>query len=321
MPVQAQIRYYLSEEGRRDSLRNGGDGCRIQTIAGTVANGDLDGFSVSDSGQVSFDMTIDFAPWKFDLPTGAVWSKSDDNQERLEWYVVPTWDALVTVTKSLARAWEDVARQHDEYEEALKETVRKFLADGALRADRLERDYVRVGKYSFYNDDPTAIEARKRWAADQEELKKQNRATIGEWILRNGTDNQRDRLNAGLLPWAEAYSSAEEYFYRPLADVPLYERFDAGQVCRCNREWDEQPCKIKFRSADAIELTAEEWNQFANIKALVPGASFQLRQHHAQCRSGHEEMKRGVIVKFVLGQLSFKRQYALTGVQSAEVPF
>ena len=48
-------------------------------------------------------------------------------------------------------------------------------------------------------------------ARDQDELKKANRATLAEWTLKHGTENQRERMAAGLLPWNEIYAAAEEY--------------------------------------------------------------------------------------------------------------
>ena len=65
-----------------------------------------------------------------------------------------------------------------------------------------------------------------------------------------------------------------------------------------------------------MDLTAEEWDQFAKIKNRVCDAQFQLREHWAECESDFPKMRRGVIVKFVVGHLAFKREFALTGVEA-----
>ena len=41
---------------------------------------------------------------------------------------------------------------------------------------------------------------------------------------------------------------------------------------------------MKFQSVDASELTADEWEKFAEIQAAVPGATLQLREHRAQTK-------------------------------------
>ena len=58
MNERAEIRYDLSERGRRDSLRKGGDGTRQQLAIGLVTNpDDLELFNVDEHGGISFDAT------------------------------------------------------------------------------------------------------------------------------------------------------------------------------------------------------------------------------------------------------------------------
>ncbi len=59
MIQEARITYQLSESGRKDSLRKGGDGKRRQFETGVVANPkDIDLFVVDDEGNVTFDASI-----------------------------------------------------------------------------------------------------------------------------------------------------------------------------------------------------------------------------------------------------------------------
>src|SRR5688572_28523377 len=76
--------------------------------------------------------------------------------------------------------------------------------------------------------------------------------------------------------------------YAPLATFPQYTRFENGKVCQCFDYGSDEygrPCKVKFQSVDALELTAEEWDHYSKIREAVPHATFQLREHRAQCLS------------------------------------
>lgn len=323
MNEQARISYYLSEQGRKDSLRQGGDGKRQQFTLGIVSPNDLEVFVVDEDGGISFDATV--APKTFEVDNKHRWalvnkavSKVSVSVIEVLWDVVPTWDDLL----QFARWTHDIRKQQDdeqylewEAEEAAKERAAyAFLADPNARAEKVSEDYVTIAGHDFWStEERVVVEARARFLRDAEELKKANRATLAEWTAEHGTDNQRQRLAAGLLPWKEVYEAAEEHLYAPLSTFPLYRRFQVEQVCHCLEAGAEKACKVKFQSVDAVELTADEWDRYSKIRAGVPNANFQLREHRAECQIGFgPEMRRGVIVKMSLGKLTFKREFALT---------
>jgi hypothetical protein len=313
--VQAWIQYYLNERGRRDSLRKGGDGKRLQTVSGDLAVAHVEAFTVDDEGKVYFDATVDFGQLDVQLPLGAHWITYDDSSHIwIEWDAVPSWEDLVAVACrcSVAAKIEEQERQANE--EQRRHVVETFFRDPTARAAAIDRDWVLIEGQRFENTDVAAMEARRRLNSDVVALKARNQATLGEWIAINGTENQQQRLTAGLLPWQEAYNAVDESLYTPLKDYPPYCRFDPASVCVCFKDEYTPLCDIKFRSVDATELSAEEWDQYAKIRAAVPGATFQLREHSAKCKSASEpQVKRGVIVKFSMWQLGFKREFALTG--------
>lgn len=71
-------------------------------------------------------------------------------------------------------------------------------------------------------------------------------------------------------------------------------------------------CEVKFKSFDATELTADEWERYSAIRVAIPDAQFQLREHQAHCESLETPViKRGVIVKRTVERLAFKREFAL----------
>ena len=132
-----------------------------------------------------------------------------------------------------------------------------FLADPTARADKVADDYVTIAGYDFRGaEDSMVVEARARFAADQENLRSANRATLAAWINQHDTNNQKQRLVAGLLPWPEAYESLEKQLYPPLKMCRRYERFALQDVCECQRE-DGTFCKVKCKSVDAASLTAD----------------------------------------------------------------
>ena len=288
MNEQARIGYWLSDRGRRDSLRHGGDGKRQQTAVGLITTpDDLDLFDVDDEGRISFDASV--APIDFE-PDGKRHSSFHapakvDGVGRIDvlWDVVPTWHDLLEFARWVHWAAEqhDRARQLEWEAEhaAIKKVTHDFLADPNARAEKLAEDHVTIAGRDFWsNTDPVVVEARARAARDDEELKKANRATLAKWTAHHGTSNQRQRLAAGLLPWKEIYEAAEAQLYVPLASFPLYKRFELQEVCKCA---PDGRANVKFQSVDTVELTAEEWEQYSKVRAAVPRATFQLREHRA----------------------------------------
>ena len=317
--VTATITYLLSEQGRRESLRTGGDGRRVQEDQGVISDKDLEAFAVGEDGQVSFDMTHmhgcdpDFNPGV--LPRA---SKGRFQDGTIVWDVVPTWEDLLEVVCGFKAESDDMQAAYEAHQAKLERVAQQFLEDPSARATRLDKGAATIAGERFYGDHPVIAEARRRAEIDVDEARKRNRATLAEWVGQHGTENQRQRLAAGLLPWKEAFEAAEDYLFKPTSSFAVYKKFDVGDVCMCLSRAEGETCSPKFQSVDATELTADEWEQFARIKSTVPGAQFQLREHRAQCESASEpQVRRGVIVKFTLGQLTFKREFALTD----ELPF
>jgi hypothetical protein len=329
--ITGKVIYFLSEQGRRDSLRQGGNGRMRQEVHVVLSDEDLELFAIAEDGTAILDLT---KPYQQDIsfdvndptnpfllsPKNARWTTTaKDDKVFIEWDTVPAWPDLAAVARSEIAHIGDMEAGAAEAEAYIAKKSQEFLDNPKARANRIDRDYVVLGIQRFENNTQVAIEARKRLLADQEEVKKANRATLAEWIQRSGTDNQRQRLGAGLLPWTEAYEAVEDSFFAPLVDFPLYSKFEPRAVCHCGFEIGH--CDVVFQSVDATELTAEEWEQFARIKATAPNGQFQFREHRAKCASAAEwEIRRGVIVKFALNALTFKREYAL-GEESQDVPF
>ena len=322
MNERAEIRYHLSERGRRDLLRKGGDGTRQQLAIGLVTDpDDLELFNVDEHGAISFDATNAAAEVEPDMKCrservghgpGAPWDYE------VLWDVVPSWDDLLQFARWARKVNDQENDQRflawEAQEAADKEVALAFLADPTARAETITDKLVTIAGRNFYGSTNEAVvtEARARAARDDEDLKKANLATLAKWTAHHGTSNQRQRLAAGLLPWKEIYEAAEAQLYASLSPFPLYKRFELQEVCKCT---PDGRANVKFQSVDTVELTAEEWEQYSKIRAAVPRATFQLREHRAACQAACDpQIRRGVIVKVSLGSLSFKREFALTEV-------
>ncbi len=242
MPVQARIAFSLTEEGRRDSLRRGGGGRRLQEMVGMVPDADLSVFSVDEEGNASFDVTASITnieaiegfvfleAAEFLLPTKARFVEGN-----IHWDEVPTWEELLQVSREVKK-WRDAEESRAaSYEINRSKAAQQFLADSAARATRVTERHVVVDAHWFENNEEVAIEARRRIAGDQEAARRANRVTLATWIQEHGTDNQRQRRKAGLLPWKEAYDALECYLYAPLKGFAPYDRFEIAEVCVCTQ--------------------------------------------------------------------------------------
>jgi hypothetical protein len=289
MSINASIKYHLSERGRRASLQRGGNGAQVQRVAGAVEPELVDQFQVDEQGAVSFDATSAPALENTELwhSVAAPGKKRTIVQARyaVEWDVVPDWSDLL-----------DFVRY-----------VRSAKVEADISLDR------------FLHEAKVVIhEAKEQLARDDDERRQANRATLARWIQEHGSQNQRERLGAGLLPWSEAHSELERHLFAPLEQFAPYARFVVSDICVCQK-FGEPECGLKFQSVDATELDAEEWDRFTQIRAAVPEAQFQMREHRATCRNKSvTAVKRGVIVKRYVDLLTFKREYALGGVHDVE---
>src|SRR5262245_47727784 len=118
MSIEARITYWLSEDGRRDSLRAGGTGQKVQVQVGAIRPEDIDGFRVDEQGRISLDASSLSEPVKAVISR---WSSrglvnlivSSRDNWRIEWNCVPQWEHLL----DFARFNRDVTREHDEAQE------------------------------------------------------------------------------------------------------------------------------------------------------------------------------------------------------------
>ena len=157
-------------------------------------------------------------------------------------------------------------------------------------------------------------EARARREAEQDAARAEDWARIQarrsqreEWVATRGTPNQQARLAANLLPVSDVEEDMAEEAFAPLGSFVLYEPMHARDVCTCG--YDEA-CHVDFSSEQADEATATEWEVMEALRATLPGAELQLREHHGETKHCEQTVtRRGVKVTVTVEAYRFHREY------------
>jgi hypothetical protein len=345
--------YMLSEDGRKASLLSGGDGHAVQQIALHVPANRLHLVSVDKQGVARLKLRprferdgergivrIDAAPL-YDAP--------------------PTIDELYRAAAKnheLESAYyaERVAQRskRSDDDRALRESVaERFLADKEQRAvahppPSLKSCYVITDRgrllFDIATDQGVAKdvppEAQRRFRADlrvREERNRQDRAAqltlheekkrfIADWVAANGTDEQKARQAAGVLPMAEAIEGITDQAFAVTGRLPRYTRDGAERLQRALRESSElvdtvvgQP-DVTVRSANAVKATAAQWAAVQDLQRLVPDASVVLREHVLSSKRHQESASLtvfGVLMTKKHGPFVLRREYVVESQQAA----
>ena len=105
-----------------------------------------------------------------------------------------------------------------------------------------------------------------------------------EWIALHGSNDQRERLSAGVLPFKEFVDALAEVTFRPLAANPPYR---ADGAARMQEQLRLLPGRadVVVTASDVSVVTrllptasAIQWSLVNEIRHLVPGAQVQLRE-------------------------------------------
>jgi len=342
--------YMLSEDGRKASLLSGGDGHAVQQIALHVPANRLHLVSVDKQGVARLKLRprferdgeggivrIDAAPL-YDAP--------------------PTIDKLYRAAAKnheLESAYyaERVAQRskRSDDDRALRESVaERFLADKEQRAvahppPSLKSCYVITDRgrllFDIATDQGVAKdvppEAHRRFRADlraREDRNRQDRAAqlalhdekkrfVADWIAVNGTEEQRTRQAAGVLPMEEAIAAITDAVFEPLGDHPRYTR-DGAERLRGHVAQFAEDTGVVVTSADVLvnsenakTATAGEWGLVRVFQARRPDASVTLRSHRISFKRDTRVppiLVRGVLVTVKHGPFTLRREFALDDV-------
>ena len=342
--------YLLSEDGRKASLFAGGDGHAVQHMPLQVPANRLHLVSVDKQGvarlklRPRFDrdgergiVRIDAAPLYDAPPTMEELYRAAAKNHELE---------------SAYYAEQTAQRAHrSDADRALRESVAEhFHADKGQRAvahppPSPKRCYIVTDRGRLWFDVATdqglakevPPEAHRRFRTDlrtREERNRQDRAAqlalhdekvrfVADWIAANGTEEQKTRQAAGVLPMGEAIEAITEVVFAPLRDHPRYTRDGAERLQGHVAEFTgDTSVVVRFtdvlvRSEHANTATAGEWGLVRAFRALRPDAAVTLRSHRLSWKRDPRvpPMRvRGILVTVKHGPFTLRREYALDDV-------
>ena len=133
-----------------------------------------------------------------------------------------------------------------------------------------------------------ATRALEATAAAEAAAETQYQEASAEMVRVHGTANQRERLEADLLPDDERDLLVHDLVFAALAEFPRYRRLvrgDAPHVEGCG----EDPFDVEFSSADETELTDEQWVALQAIRAAAPLAVATAKVHKVWCACENDD--------------------------------
>ena len=350
--LTATASYLLSEDGRKASLLSGGDGRSVQQISVQVPSNRLHLVSVDRQGvarltlRPRFEMDgtgivrIDTAPMYDAPPTVDELYRAAARNHELEAAYYTQRTALRT-----KRADDDRARRQT--------VAESFLADKDMRAGlhpppTPKTCYVTTERGGVLFDvsidqglaKDVPPEAHRRFRADQRTYREQVRQDqiaqaalheekkrfIAEWTRANGTDDEKARQAAGVLPMAEAVARITDQLLAPINNRPLYVHDGAQRLQSFIRQVTGSadivvaPGDVVARSAHAVMASAEEWAAIREIQERLPEAHAVLR-HHLLLSRRHKGVPSiviiGALVTLKHGPFVLRREYIVSDSQSA----
>jgi hypothetical protein len=339
-------RYVLSEDGRKLSLLSGGNGRAVQDIKIDVPANRLHLVRVSGNGVALLKLRP-----RFELDGAQRVARIDADPT---YDIPPTIDQLLKDAarnhelerayigeRSLARA---SRREHDR--EWRSEVAQEFLRDPNRRAlvhpaPSPRRCFVVTGRgrvrFDITTDSGPAhdvpLEAYKRFTADLKKRRErttqersqqlaihdQKRQAVAEWVAHHGTDDQRARQKAGLLPMQEVIDAIADEAFGALDDRPRYAHDGAERLQEFLRQLPRFANAV-VAADDLVALgkpaataTRAQWAFIEGIRSLVPDANVSLRKYDLSWARDSRAPKVttfSVIVAKRIGVISVRREFA-----------
>ena len=343
--------YLLSEEGRKASLLDGGDGKAVQQLSLQVPANRLHLVSVDAHGVARLKLRPQY---RLDGENGIV---------RVD--AAPTYDAPPDVedlfreaarNHQLERAYhaERQAAKTKRREADLERRIavaKAFLGDSSRRAlahptPTSKRCVVQTedGRVFFDADTDTPpardvpAEAHRRFRADLRAQRERNLKTraeqlvqheekkrfAAEWIAAHGTPEQRTRANAGVLPIEETIEALTDHTF---AAVATFRRYVPDGLRRLQEVLDQRnsqervlisPADVLVSSADADTMTAAQWALVNEFRRALPDATVVLRVHRISWKKDVSVAIApcfGVLVSQRVGPFTVRREFDATALQ------
>lgn len=347
--------YHLSEEGRKLSLLEGGDGRAVQEIKVPVPTNRFHLVAVDSEGNARLKLQP-----RYYLDTNQNVARSD---------AVPTYDAPPSVedllrdaarNHQLERAYhveqaEAKTKRRDSQFEVHQRLAEQFLADPNLRALEHPKPtprqcYLPRGRRPLLFDAKTnhgiarqvPPEAYRRFCEDLRARTERNREIrarelavhdekqrlIAEWVARCGTPDQQDRRAAGVLPVEEAVEGMADEAFAAAGDRPRYVRDGVERLQAFLRQFPKYAKAVVTKldlvvtSANAEHATEAQWTLKKELEELLPATELTLRLHRLSWKKDSNAptlTQFGVLVTCKRGPFTVRREYLVPDHDHASV--
>ncbi len=340
--------YVLSEEGRKASLLDGGDGKAVQQLALQVPANRLHLVSVDANGVARLKLR---PRYQLDGDNGIV---------RID--AAPTYDAPPDIEElfreaarnyQLERAYQSERqaskiKRREADKERRANIAKAFLSDPTRRAlvhptPSATRCVVQTEEGRVFFDSATDLgpardvppEAHRRFRADLRAKREQNLKTRAEqlaqhdekkrfasaWIAEHGIPEQRARQAAGVLPLEEAIETMTDHAFAALSDFSQYVADGVSRIQDAvnsrmggmgGSETTASPSDVIVTSSTAATMTASQWAAIAKIRSLVPDATVVLRIHDVSWKKDRTIAVGpffGILVTQRVGPFTLRREY------------
>lgn len=339
--------YHLSEAGRKASLLAGGDGRTEQRVTLTLPVTRLHLVHVDGSGRAQLKLRpqfkvnadqrvlkVKFAPVYDEPPTVDRLLEDAARNHELE----RAYHAQRSVAESAAR---------DRLDDWRTQVALEFLADPARRAlawpaPTTRRCQVQTDRGLVHFDakrdkgpaGSVPLEAFRRFEADVRtrhvrgaELRAGFDATHAQrldamraWVAEHGSDDQRQRLAAGVLPFAEFLEAFSDQHF---AGIDFLERYRLDGASRLQahlrdyggiRDAVVAPAELRVQTRLLSTATSTQWPLLQRVQAALPDAHVQLRERSLAWTRDLAAPKLRlptVLVTMRVGPLSLRREFHL----------
>ena len=337
--------YLLSEEGRKASLLDGGDGKAVQQISLQVPANRLHLVSVDAHGVARLKLRpryqLDGDNGIVRIDTAPTYDKSPDVEELFREaarnHQLEAAYRAERHTAKIKRREADQDRRANVAKAFLADPTRRALAHPTPSPKRclVETEDGRI--FFDANADPAPAkdvpaEAHRRFRDDLRVTREQNLKTragqmaqheekkkfAADWIAAHGTPDQQVRQAAGVLSIEEAIDAMNDYAFGPLADRPRYVPDGVSRIQEAlngrmlaGGEAIVSAGDVAISSTNAETMTAAQWAAITEIHAILPDATVVLRLHSVSWKKDRTITvpRFGILVTQRVGPFTVRREF------------
>lgn len=346
--------YRLSEVGRKASLLAGGNGRERQQVALDVPVTRLHLVHVDPNGTARLKLKprfelraesqrvvrADESP-QYDAPpsTEALLQDAARNHQLEATYQAQGVSQRSTRTES-SRTWRDEVAVS-----FLSDATRRVITHPSptprrcvLATDRGRMDFDAKRDRGAARDVP--LEAHRRFQADLRARREraqddvttfhaahaEKQRLVGEWTTEHGTDDQRARLAASVLPIEEIVEAMTAQAFAAVAHLPVYGRDGATRLQAYLRAFPPYAEAVVSAAALAVTTrylsaaTSAQWAVLQQVKAAAPDAQVFLRERVLSWTADPKAPRLRIVTVLgfmKLGPLTLRREFCIPEMCSA----